>query len=103
MAQRVRWRLKACSSTTPQGFHRSRLTISGAMSANALTRQYPATQDLFDQLQIDRRFEGYESVEELAWRHGMDVAQFLEQLQQEAMRSVFKSKNSKTEEENEEI
>ena len=86
MAQRVRWRLNAHLTTTPQGFHRSRLTISGAMSANAIARRYPATQTLFEQLQIDRRFEGYESVEELAWRHGMELSQFIAQLRQTAMR-----------------
>ena len=86
MAQKVRWRLKAHLTTTPQGFHRSRLTISGTMSANAIARRYPETQTLFEQLQIDRRFEGYESVEELAWRHGMELSQFIEQLRRSATR-----------------
>lgn len=86
MAHRVRWRLNAHLATTPQGFHRSHLTISGTMSANAIARRYPATDALFEQLQIDRRFEGYETLEELAWRHGMDVAQFLEQLRDVAVR-----------------
>ncbi len=84
MAQKVRWRLNAHLTTTPQGFHRSRLTISGSMSANAIARYYPATESLFEQLQIDRRFEGYESLEELAWRHGMEVSEFLKQLRQAA-------------------
>ncbi|GEM_PF-5659550 len=86
MGQKVRWRLNAHLATTPQGFHRSHLTISGTMSANALARRYPATESLFEQLQIDRRFEGYESLEELAWRHGMDVSEFLEQLRQVAVK-----------------
>ena len=86
MAQRVRWRIQARPSTTPQGLHRSRLSISGTMSVNAIARSYPQTQALFEQLQIDRRFEGYESLEELAWRHGMDVAQFLEDVRRTAAR-----------------
>ena len=84
MTQRVRWRLSGRPTITPVGLHRSRLTISGAMSANAIARRYPETQALFEQLQIDRRFEGYESLEELAWRHGMSVAQFIRQLRQAA-------------------
>ena len=84
MAQRVRWRLKADLSTTAQGFRRPRLTISGTMSANAIARRYPSTETLFKQLQIDRRLEGYDSVEELAWRHGMELTQLIEELQRAA-------------------
>lgn len=80
MAQRVRWRLTAHPVTTSQGWHRPRLTISGTMSANAIASRYPATQVLFDQLHIDRCFEGYETVEELAWRHGISPAELIEQL-----------------------
>ena len=81
MAQRVRWRFAAHPSTTPQGFPRSRLTISETMSANAIARRYPSTETLFEQLQIDRCLEGYESVEELAWRHGVELAQLIQQLE----------------------
>ena len=84
MAQRVRWRFAAHRSPLSQELHRSRLTISGAMSANAITRRYPSTETLFEQLQIDRRVEGYESVEELAWRHGVELSQLMKQLRRAA-------------------
>ena len=86
MVQKVRWRLTTHPSTTPQGLHRSRLTISETMSANAITRRYPSTETLFEQLQIDRRLEGYDSVEELAWRHGVELTQLIEELQRAATR-----------------
>ena len=82
MAQRVRFHLKARQIPTPQGTNRLRVTISGSMSANAIMRHYPKSQELFEQLQIDRRFEGYESVDELAWRKGMDVSEVIHRLQQ---------------------
>ena len=50
------------------------------MSANAIAHRYPETETLFEQLQIDRQAEGYETLEELAWRHGMDVSQVIRQL-----------------------
>lgn len=86
MVQKVRLRLHARpTALNPPGAPRSRLSISGAMSANAISRRYPQTEGLFEQLHIDRRAEGYESVDELAWRHGVDVRQFLEQLRQTAL------------------
>ena len=67
MVQKVRWRFTAHPSITPERSHRSHLTISETMSANAIARRYPSTETLFKQLQIDRRLEGYDSVEE-SWR-----------------------------------
>ena len=56
--------------------------ISGAMSVNEILQRYPKTERVFEQLRINRLREGYESVDELAWRHGMDVSEVLEQLRQ---------------------
>ncbi|MBI2104978.1 MAG: hypothetical protein HYT90_05320 [Candidatus Omnitrophica bacterium] len=58
--------------------------ISGGMSVNEILQRYPKTQRLFEHLHINRLQEGYESVDEVAWHHGMDVSQFLEQLRQAA-------------------
>ena len=55
-------------------------SISGAMSVNEIVQRYPSTERVFEQLHINRPREGYESVDELAWRYGMDVSQFIEQL-----------------------
>ena len=57
-------------------------SISGAMSVNAILRQYPSAERVLEPLRINRLGEGYESVEELAWRRGLDVSQLLEQLRQ---------------------
>jgi len=57
-------------------------SISGAMSVNAILRQYPSAERILGPLQINCLREGYESVEELAWRRGLDVSQLLEQLRQ---------------------
>jgi len=56
--------------------------ISGAMSVNAILRQYPGAERILGSLHINWLGEGYESVEELAWRRGLDVSQLLEQLRQ---------------------
>ena len=59
-----------------------RASICGSMSVNALLRAYPNTEGVLEPLHINRLREGYESVEELAWRRGLDVSQLLEQLRQ---------------------
>lgn len=56
--------------------------ISETMSVNEILRRYPQTEPVFDRLRVDRLREGYESVDELAWGHGMDVSQVIEQLRQ---------------------
>lgn len=63
-------------------FGRARSRISGKMSANAIVTRYPQTDVLFRQLRIDRQREGYESVDELVWRRGVNERYFLEQLRE---------------------
>lgn len=58
--------------------------ISGSMSINALLQRYPQTEKVLEPLHINRLKEGYETVEEVAWRRGMDVVQLLEGLRQAA-------------------
>ncbi len=58
--------------------------ISSGMSVNEILQRYPQTERLFEHLRINRLQEGYESVDEVAWHHGMDVSEFLEQLRQAA-------------------
>ena len=82
--QRVRWSNTVSPPNTPREFRSPRFTISRRMSANAIARHYPSTEMLFEQLQINRCVEGYETVEELAWRHGMETSQLIKQLRQAA-------------------
>ena len=56
--------------------------ISGEMSANAILRKYPKAETVLGPLHINRFGEGYESVEELAWRRGLDASQLVKQLRQ---------------------
>jgi hypothetical protein len=58
--------------------------ITPSMSVNAIVQRYPKTRPVFEQLCVNRLREGYESVDEVAWRHGMDVSQVLDQLRQAA-------------------
>ena len=84
MVRAVSFKLQARPPLPSRKARRLRLTISGGMSANAVLKQYPQTAALFDQLHIDRQREGYESVEELVWRRGVDEQRFLGQLRQVA-------------------
>lgn len=59
-------------------------TISGEMSVNAILQCYPQTEPVFTRLRINRLAEGYESVEELAWRRGLRVSELVKQLEQAA-------------------
>jgi hypothetical protein len=63
-------------------------TILGTMSVNEILQRYPQTEQLFRQLHINRVAEGYKSVDELAWSHGVDVGKFLEQLRQAVTESA---------------
>ena len=54
--------------------------IASTMSVNEILQRYPQTQRCFEELHINRLQEGYDSVDELAWRHGLDVSQFVEYL-----------------------
>ena len=56
--------------------------ISRAMSVNEILQRFPQTERVFEQLHVNRLQEGYESVDEFAWRHGMDASQVIEQLRQ---------------------
>lgn len=84
MVRKVQVHWKARQTPNPQGSSRLRLTISGSMSANAIVRRFPQTQAFFEELCIDRNRDGYESVDELAWRKGMDVSEVIHRLQQAA-------------------
>ena len=56
--------------------------ISSSMSVNEILQRFPQAVPFFERLHINRLQEGYDSVDEIAWHHGLDVSQFLEQLRQ---------------------
>ena len=59
--------------------------IEGSMSINAILKRYPQTEPIFRELAVNRLHEGYESVDEVAWRHGMDAGRFLQRLRERAI------------------
>ncbi len=69
-------------------------SISGAMSINEVLHHYPQTQRIFEQLRINRLQDGYDSVDEVAWRRGMDVSQMIEQLRQAVTAAHYSSSES---------
>ena len=82
MVYSMRLRSRARLLEKPPRLGRARSSISGEMSVNAIVQRYPQTEALFRKLQIDRQREGYESVDELAWRRGVDEGHVLKQLRQ---------------------
>ena len=58
--------------------------ISRWMSINEIIRYFPGSETVFEQLQVNRLREGYESLDELAWRRGLDAAVLVERIRQSA-------------------
>lgn len=56
------------------------IPIQPTMSVNEVLHRYPSAQPVFDALRINRLQDGPDSVDEVAWRHGMDVSEVLERL-----------------------
>lgn len=54
--------------------------ITEGMSANAIMRMYPETARVFTRHGICCGVDAYECLDELAWRHGLDIAQLLPEL-----------------------
>lgn len=60
----------------PDGF----TPINETMSVNEVLHRYPNAQRVFDDLHIRRWEEGADSMDEVAWHHGMQVEEIMEQL-----------------------
>jgi hypothetical protein len=56
--------------------------IRSSMSVNEVLRRYPQTQPVFEQFHVNRLCDGCDSVDEVAWRHGVELTELLTQLQQ---------------------
>ena len=51
------------------------------MTVHYVTARYPATQRVFDSLGIHDVAEGYDCLDEVAWRHGMESWELLAHLE----------------------
>ncbi len=56
------------------------IPLDGTMSVNEVLHRYPRAREIFEELCISRLDEGSDSVDEVAWRHGIDAAEVLERL-----------------------
>ena len=59
--------------------------ITEQMSANAVTKAFPATRPVFEKHGIRCGCDGCECLEELAWRRGLDAKELVEELEQAAL------------------
>lgn len=65
------------------------LAICREMSVNEILSRYPQTRAVFNQLNVNRFQDGYDSVDEVAWRRGLDASGILEQLRQAVAFSTY--------------
>jgi len=57
--------------------------LSETMTVQEVMRRYPNTGSVLEGLCIDRSFEGYDCLDEVAWRHGMESQELLALLEEE--------------------
>ncbi len=53
------------------------------MTVREITSRYPGTKSVLEGLFIDSRYEGYDCLDEVAWRHGMESRNLLARLEEE--------------------
>ncbi len=56
------------------------MPVSESMSVNEVLHRFPTARQIFDELHVNRFEEGSDSVDEVAWRHGANVSDVLDQL-----------------------
>ncbi len=55
--------------------------VDETMTVNRIVQQFPGTRKIFEQLFIDVPVEGCACLDEVAWRHGLDAPELLNQLE----------------------
>lgn len=55
--------------------------VTGVMAVNRILREFPATKRVFDSLFVNVPFEGYDCLDEVAWRRGMEAEDLIDQLE----------------------
>lgn len=51
------------------------------MTVNRILQQYPRTRPIFEHLFVNIPVEGCDCLDEVAWRHGLDVGELLAKLE----------------------
>lgn len=59
----------------------SRIWLDGTMTVNHVIREYPETKPVFEDLFVSPLYEQYDCLDEVAWRHGLDVEELIAKLQ----------------------
>jgi len=55
--------------------------LSETMTVREVLRRHPIMRGVFRGLFIDSRYEGYDCLDEVAWRHGMEIRELLSRLE----------------------
>ena len=58
------------------------------MTVREVMSRYPETTSFLEGLCINGRFEGYDCLDEVAWRHGMESRELLALLEEEVARPM---------------
>lgn len=56
--------------------------ISEQTTVNHIRHEFPETEPVFENLFVNAAFEGYDCLDEVAWRHGMDVEELIGRLEE---------------------
>lgn len=58
--------------------------ISEQMTVNHVLHEVPGAGEIFENLFVNPAFEGYDCLDEVAWRHGMEVEELISRLEEGA-------------------
>lgn len=70
-------------------------TLTETMSVRQVINRYPSMRGAFEALFIDSRSEGYDCLDEVAWRHGMESQDLLTALEETVVRVAAPSVDGK--------
>ena len=73
---------RAVETPMPMRVSASSILLDETMTVNAMLQLYPRTQTVFHRFFINAQVEGYDCLDEVAWRHGMESQELLAHLQE---------------------
>ncbi len=62
--------------------------LTETMTVNRVLREHPETKTVFERFRIDVMYEGYDCLDEVAWRRRLSAEQFLALLERAMMRPL---------------
>ena len=85
--------LLALRRPTESNLPPARVALAETMSVQEVISRYPGARGTFEALFIDNRVEGYDCLDEVAWRHGMESQELVTALEEGMARSAAPSGN----------